>query len=52
MINTVMNIILMQGYGAYIWGSVFITLSILGGYLGYVRHQFCKMKKTLKEDSL
>lgn len=46
--NTLMNIIMMQGYGFYVWGSVFITIAILSGNFIYAKHQVKKVKQGKK----
>ncbi len=52
MINTLLNMILMQGYGVYIWGSVFLTVSILVGNFWYARYEYRNMQEKVRDEKL
>lgn len=52
MINTLLNMILMQGYGIYIWGSVFLTASILVGNYCYARYEYKQMQEKIRDNKL
>jgi len=38
----------MQGYGFYVWGSVLITLAILGGNFVYAYYKFKTVLKVAR----
>jgi heme exporter protein CcmD len=50
MMNAFLNVVMMQGYGAYIWGSVFITGFILVGNFWYARYQYKTLQKKVKDN--
>jgi heme exporter protein CcmD len=48
--NSAIEILAMQGYGVYVWGSVFVTLGILVGNFWYANSRFYKTQRKLKEN--
>lgn len=47
--DSLLNILSMQGYGAYVWGSVGLTLAILLGNLWYANYQLRAVQQESKE---
>ena len=47
-----MNVLSMQGYGAYVWSSVGLTVVILSGNAWYAWRQLRHLQQTVKENTL